>query len=105
MFESGWQQVEQACVKAGFHPKNHPVYADSMYECPFIDVAKDECFIIAYGSFSNGVAFNARPDLVLVPIIDECFHIHLFYNKEDPHPLLQKFIDYIRPFSPLEHCD
>lgn len=99
-FQSGWNQVSDACKRQGFSPKYHSVFVDSTMECPFIDIESNECFVIAYGGFSNGLAFNARTDLKLVPVVDEHFSVSLFYNKDESHPLVEDFLKYVSGIEP-----
>lgn len=95
VFDSGWKQITTACERQGFTPQFHSVYIDSLYDCPFIDIDVNKCFIFANGGFSGGMPFRAQQDLAVIPIADEGFSISLFYNSDDMHPLLQRFVGYL----------
>lgn len=94
VFNSGWEQVESACERHGFKPETCTVFVDSIYDCAFIDIDPSMCFVIAYGGFSNGATFRARQDVVLIPLEEECFSISLFYNGQDAHPLISRFVEF-----------
>lgn len=95
VFEAGWQQIVDTCVEHGFKPKYHSLYVRSLNECAFAEVGTNKCFIFASGGFSGGTSFLGRSDLAVVPLVDECFSINLFYNAVDMHPLIVDFVSFL----------
>ena len=95
-FASGLEQVVSACKRSGFEPKLHPTFVNSVFDCSLIDVGVNKCFVFAYGGFSGGFAFHARPELAVLPVEGENFSVSLFYNRYDPHALLGEFLQYVK---------
>lgn len=94
-FASGLEQLLSACRRHGFEPKLHATFVDSVFDCSLLDVGVNKCFVFAYGGFSGGFAFQARPELAVLPVEGENFSVSLFYNQEDTHRLLSSFLEYI----------
>lgn len=94
-FASGLEQLLSACKRHGFEPKLHSTYVNSISDCSLIEIGVNKCFVFAYGGFSGGFAFRARPELAVLPVEGEHFAVSLFYSRTDQHSLLRAFLDYV----------